>query len=297
MPYENLIRSALRMSWHHTPEEVTKVPGGVMSVTWAVGTAGGDFVARLVSPADRGYLEAGLVAAEHLRSHGVDAGEPVRTLAGALTEETGIGVLALLRVPAGRALNGADPLDQQWWGDRLGAAHRALDGFHHPGLLRWPWLRADLGHLGVEPWVRPAVADAIAVTTRLTVTDRLTFGVLHGDPAPGGFRVDPDTGRTGLLGWGRSATGPLVYDLATAVAYAGGPDRAGDLIDGYAAAAVVSRDEIDAALPVMLRLRWAVQAEWFARRIAADDLTGVDDAADIVTGLHRARDALADCPG
>jgi homoserine kinase type II len=280
------------MSWHHSPPEVTRLAGGVMSATWAVDTAAGTFVARLVSPTERGCLEAGLAAVEHLRSRGIDAGVPVRTLAGALTADTEIGVLALLRVLPGRALQGDDPLDQQWWGDLLGAAHRALDGLHHTGPLRWPWLRPDAAHLAVQPWLRPAVAEAVAATTRLTVTDRLSFGVLHGDPAPGGFRVDPATGRTGLVGWGRTATGPLVYDLATAVAYAGGPDRAGELIDGFTAAGAVAREEIEAALPVLLRFRFAVQADWFARRLATADLTGLDDAGELLSGLHQARAAL-----
>ena len=51
----------------------------------------------------------------------------------------------------------------------------------------------------VEPWLRSAVADAVSAATRLSVTDRLTYGVLHGDPAPACFVVDAGTGRAGLL--------------------------------------------------------------------------------------------------
>ena len=92
--------------------------------------------------------------------------------------------------------------------------------------------------------------------TRLTVTDRLTYGVLHGDPAPEIFLVDPATGRAGLLDCGASGTGPLLYDVAAAVVYAGGTETSAELLDGYLAAGPVGRGRAarraagDAALPV-----------------------------------------------
>jgi homoserine kinase type II len=259
-------------------------------------------VARLVDAVARQPLEAGLAAADRLRNRGFDVGEPTRTLGGTFTAVTPAGAVGLVRRVRGSLLDGADPVDQQWWGDRLGAAHRALDGFRHPGTARWHWLQPDAAHLTVEPWLRPAVADAVLAMTRLTVADRLTYGVLHGDPAPEAFVVDGRTGRTGLLDWGPCATGPLVYDLAAAVAYAGGRDRAGDLVDAYVAAGPVGRDEVEAALPVLVRFRWAVQADWYARRLAvgagARDAgrtpahpAGVGPAGDRA-GLHAARDAL-----
>ena len=79
-------------------------------------------------------------------------------------------------------------------------------------------------HLGRGALAAAAVAGAVTATIRLTVTDRLTYGVLHGDPAPEIFVVDPATGRTGLLDCGASGTGPLIYDVAAAVVYAGGPE-------------------------------------------------------------------------
>jgi homoserine kinase type II len=96
--------------------------------------------------------------------------------------------------------------------------------------------------------------------------------MLHGDPAPCGFVVDPSTGRAGLLDCGGGGVGPLVYDVAAAVVYAGGLARSAELIDGYLAAGPVRRDELDAALPVLLRLRWAVQADRAARLGAAEPL-------------------------
>jgi hypothetical protein len=76
-----------------------------------------------------------------------------------------------------------------------------------------------------------------------------------------------------------------VYDVAAAVVYAGGPDQSAELLDGYLAASPVGQDELDAALPVLLRFRWAVQADWAARRLTTDG-EGARESLD------RARDAL-----
>jgi homoserine kinase type II len=284
VPDDDHVRSTLRDQWHLQPSEITPLPGELMSRGWEVTAGAGRYVCRLAEPGARQPVEAGLVAAEHLRVLGIDAGEPVRTLGGGLTAQTPAGALALLRRIPGRPLDGGDPVDQQWWGDRLGAVHRALQSFHHPGLRPWQLLDPGAAHLAAEPWLRGAVADAVSAATRLTVTDRLTYGMLHGDPAPGGFVVDPRTGRAGLLDCGGGGVGPLVYDVAAAVVYAGGPAGATELIDGYLAAGPVRRDELDAALPVLLRLRWAVRADRAARRGAAEPLREARQALEAAAG-------------
>ncbi|GIF21114.1 homoserine kinase type II [Actinoplanes tereljensis] len=266
MPDDDLVLSTLRDQWHLQPSEIVALPDELLSRGWEVSAGPERYVCRLSEPGARQPVEAGLIAAEHLRVRNIAAGEPVRTLGGQLTAQTPAGALALLRRVPGRPLDGGDPIDQQWWGDRLGVVHRALQHFHHPGLRPWQPLDPGAAHLTAEPWLRGAVADAVGAATRLTVTDRLTYGVLHGDPAPGNFVVDPGTGRAGLLDCGASGVGPLVYDVAAAVGYTGGPDQATDLIDGYLAAGPVRRDELEAALPVLARLRWAVRADRAARR-------------------------------
>lgn len=290
VPHDDLLRSTLRDQWHLVPGEITALPGGTLSCGWDV-TAGGErFIARLTEPGARRPIEAGLAAAEHLRAAGVEAGEPVRTLSGALTADTPRGALALLRRAPGRTLDGRDPVDQQFWGDRLGTVHRTLQSFHHPGLGHWNHLDAGAAHLGLEPWLRPAVSEALTAATRLTVTDRLTYGVLHGDPAPQLFLIDPATGRAGLLDCGTGGTGPLLYDVAAAVLYAGGEGTSAELLDGYLAAAPLTGDELHAGLPVMLRLRWAVHADRAARRVAGG---WCDDGRE---ALRRAREALMHPP-
>jgi len=284
VPDAELLRSTLRDEWHLVPSEVTSLDDSLLSRGWEVAAGSDRYVVRLSEPDARLPVEAGLVAAEHLRGREIAVGEPVRTLSGGLTVQTQAGPFAVLRRVPGRRLDGGDPVDQQWWGDRLGAVHVALQGFHHPGLRSWRPLDPAAAHLDAEPWLRTAVTDASAAAKRLTVTDRLTYGVLHGDPAPGGFVVDPSTGRAGLLDCGASGVGPLAYDVAAAVVYAGGTPRAEELIDGYLAAGPVGADELHAVLPVLVRLRYAVQADRAARRGSAD-------------ALHRAREALESMSG
>ncbi|WP_432564467.1 hypothetical protein [Kineococcus sp. SYSU DK003] len=48
--------------------------------------------------------------------------------------------------------------------------------------------------------------------------------------------------------------------------------------------------EIATGVDVLLRVRWAVQADYFARRLVNDDRTGINDPAENFTGLHDARD-------
>jgi Ser/Thr protein kinase RdoA (MazF antagonist) len=278
------LRSVLRDQWHLTATRIEPRPGSLLSRVWDVDVGEHRYVCRLAGADGRAGLEAALAAAQPAGEAGVEVGRPVRTLNGRRTAVVEAGVLAVSdRVP-GRPLAGGDPVDQQFWGDRLGALHRVLHTFHHPGLRSFQTLDPYGPHLALEPWLRPAVVDAISATIRLTVTDRLTYGVLHGDPAPGDFVVDPGTGRAGLLDCGIGRTGPLVYDVAAAVAYAGGPDHAAELLDGYLAAGPVPADELHAALPVLLRFRWAVQADRAARE---------EDRA----ALAEARAALESMPG
>jgi homoserine kinase type II len=288
---EDQIRAALRTRWHLPPEECVPLSTSERAATWLVTSGAEQYVAKLVTVANRDQVQVSLAVAEHLDRIGFAVGGPVWSVDGLLAVPLpdDAGDLALLRYVPGRPLDGGSPVDQLWWGDLLGAVHRGLAGFSHPRLIRLRPLNPDLPHLGLEPWLRPAVAAATAGLVRLTVTDQLTYGVVHGDPRPGSFRLDPGTGRTGLVGWDSVAIGLLMFDVANAVAYAGGPDRATELLDGYRAAGPLPPGEIDAALPVVLRCRWARRADGFARRITERP----QDAERAWIGLHEARDALA----
>jgi homoserine kinase type II len=174
----------------------------------------------------------------------------------------------------------------------LARVHRILAGATVAGAHRFHWIDTRAPHLAVRPWVRPAVSGAVAAFDRLDPAS-LTWGLLHADPAPEAFRCDPTTGRCGLIDWPAALTGPLMYDVASAVMYVGGPRRAATLLSAYLRDGVLTRAEVDRTLPVMLRLRWAVQAYYFAGRIATRDLTGIDDPAENEKGLEDARRWLA----
>jgi homoserine kinase type II len=143
----------------------------------------------------------------------------------------------------------------------------------------------------VEPWIRPAVIDALAAWEAIPPAS-LSWAPLHTDPAPEAFRLDRRSGTCGLIDWDFGVVGPLLYDLASAEMYVGGPTRSEPLISAYLATGVLGRDEVVRGLPALARLRWAVQADYFAMRIATDDLTGIDDRAENQGGLADARRAL-----
>jgi homoserine kinase type II len=197
--------------------------------------------------------------------------------------------MAVLRPAPGRTLLGTDPIDQQFWGDMLGSIHRALGGYGHRGLVRQRPLDTDAAHLDLEPWLRPTVTEAAAALVRLTVTDQLSYGVVHGDPQPGAFRIDRETGRMSLVGWGWTGTGLLLDDVADAVGYIGGIADAAEFLDGYLASGPLHPGELEAGLAVVLRCRWARRADRYARRLFAG--TSADPQADR-DGLARARHAL-----
>jgi len=162
-----------------------------------------------------------------------------------------------------------------------------------PGAQRFHWVDPAASHLGLRPWVRPAVSAAVEALTALeNGQPSWPRGLLHADPAPGAFRHDAATGQCGIIDWSSAHDGPLLYDLASAVMYLGGPGRAAAMTDAYLSAGPLTAREIDDGLPVMIRFRWAVQADYFARRIAANDLTGIAGPEENEKGLEDARRAL-----
>ncbi|WP_432829532.1 phosphotransferase enzyme family protein [Dactylosporangium sp. CA-092794] len=275
-PAAEQVHTTLRRSWQCTPGPCVALGRGA----WQVEIDGGQFVIKWVAAPGRSRFEAGLQAAQHVDAAGMGAGAPVRAADGALTVVEGDGVVALLRLVPGRPLRADDPLDRQWWGDTLGAVHRALRRFAHPALGGFDpaVVRREGPHLGLEPWLRPAVLDTAAAVRRIMVTDQLTYGVLHGDPRAANFRLDPSTGKVGLVGWAVAGTGPLLSDLAAAVLAAGGPAPAGGLVDAYLRASVVPPDECDAVLPALLCLHTALAAARAAGRIYDDGGTPRDHA-------------------
>jgi len=258
------------------------------STTWLVTTGAGDWVAKAVPAAAAAQFDAGLVAAARLDAAGAPAGPPLPTTAGAFSVALAGSRLALLRFTDGRELDPTRSDERRAWGATLGRAHRILRAGAPPrGAQGWHWVDADAPHLAVEPWVRPAVRAAVAELDDVQRRVPLTGGVLHADPAPEAFLVDTH-GRVALIDWSGVTVGPLLYDVASARLYAGDEAAFAAVRDGYLAGAPIEVEEM-AALPTFLRFRWAVQADYFARRIRDHDLTGIDDASGNAEGLADAR--------
>ena len=296
---EEHIRSVLRTVWHVTADECAPL-AGMPDSWWSVTIGTERHVVRTAPESRRSRLLAALTVTEALGGAGVAVGRPVRTADGALTATTPTGDIALLAGVIGRPLDATNPLDQLWWGDLLGRAHRAL--LPHQRLVseRLVMPQVNAPHLGVADWLRPTLGDVVQAVSRLMVTDQLTYGILHGEPGPDAFRLDVRTGATGLTGWGPPVLGPLVYDVAVAVRHAGGPDAAEELLDGYASAGPVDPDELAVALPVLLRLHWALVADAHARALAGATATVPLPRASAMAvaarrdALEEARSALAD---
>jgi homoserine kinase type II len=288
---EPMLASWLRKHWNLADVRIAVHNGGMGSATWFISRDPDRWVAKLVSPAAGSSFTGGLGIARSLEAGGIPAGAPVPAANGQLAVNVGEGWLALLTWVPGHPLTGDDAAERELLGRTLARVHRALAGHATDGAQRFHWVDPDAGHLSFRPWLRPAISAALE---ELDAADpaSMSWGLLHADPAPGAFRLDPVSGQCGVIDWSYYVYGPLLYDLASAVMYVGGPDHAGELIHAYLCECVLDHAEVRDALAPMLRFRWAVQANYFAWRIAENDLTGISGPGDNEQGLEDARRSL-----
>lgn len=269
--------------WGLTGAVVRPHHGGMNSATWFVGHGGSRYVAKAAG----GWFPGGIAVADALARRGFASGAPVRTVDGRLTVRVDTDGrptdtvdkderLALLRF-----VDGAPADDQAVIGATLAEVHRLLRDVTVDGEVRMDWVDPDAPHLGLRPWLRDAVAGAVR---DLATAGPLTEGLLHADPAPEAFIGG------GLIDWGVAMRGPLLYDVASALMYLGEDGDA--FLAAYRAAGLVPDAELRAALPVLQRFRYAVQADYFAKRLAAGDLTGIAGPEENEQGLEDARRAL-----
>jgi homoserine kinase type II len=285
------LRSCLVDHWGVAGATVEVHNGGMNSATWFV-TAGGErWVAKAVARGSRRSFVGGLTLAGHVEAAGVPAGPAVPTRQGNVVVDIGGVPLALLRWVEGEELSGTTTSDQRLIGRTLGRVHEALRDVLMAPVDRFHWVDAQAAHLAVRSWVQPSVAAAVAAYEAVGPSF-FSWGLLHCDPAPEAFRLDQVTGVCGLIDWSAAVSGPLLYDLASAVMYVGGADQADCLIETYLESRTVTRAEVEHGLLTMLRFRWAVQADYFARRLATGDLTGITSSADNEKGLEDARQWL-----
>jgi Ser/Thr protein kinase RdoA (MazF antagonist) len=288
---EESARRCLAEEWGLPRAALTRLDGGMGSRTWIVDDAGRRWVLKAVAPGLGEQLAGGLAVARRLDAAGVPAGAPEPTGSGELTCTLSGCRLGLLAWVPGDPLTGQDEGQRRLIGATLSQVHQALSGLAVPATQRFHWVDPAAPHLSLRPWLRPAVAAAVADLEHQGPRT-WTAGLLHADPAPGAFRLDPATGRCGIIDWSTALHGPLLYDLASAVMYLGGPDRAAEMTGAYLASGALSRAEAEDGLAPMLRFRWAVQADYFARRVTANDLTGIAGPQENEKGLEDARRAL-----
>ena len=286
---EARVRELLRDHWALDPERVVPLGGGMNSETWDVRTPSGRWVVKSVVRRDTRGFEAGLHAALALEAGGVPAGAPRPTTAGRLAVRLPDETVALLSWVDGRELEG-DGVDVRLIGTTLGRAHELLAATTIPDAPSFDWIDVLAEHLAVEPWVRPSVAAVLDewAARRPAAT---TWSFIHGDPAPAAFIAVADGGGCGIIDWAGGMFGPCLYDLASAAMYLG-PEATPELVDAYQQHGPASAPEIAATLPTLLRLRFAVQADYFARRLHENDLTGIADRAGNQKGLDDARRLL-----
>ena len=281
--------AALVTQWSIREPHVQAHDGGMNSRTWLVRDGSTRWIAKVV-PMSQAAFPAGLAVTRLVEAAGVPAGAPRRTIDGRDVVRVGDHFLCLLRFVDGTPLLGATAADRQLIGNTLARVHEALADVRVADETGLDWIDVTAPHLDVGDWIRPSVSEAVRAIERLP-GPLLTLGLLHSDPAPEAFRVD-EQGICGLIDWDRALRGPLLYDLASAVMYVGGPSRGGDLVDAYLGAGRMQRVEVDRGLLPMLRFRWAVQADYFARRIAEVDLTGISGHEENWKGLEDARRGL-----
>ena len=273
--------------WGMHAADVRPLGGGINSETWLVEHQGSTYVAKRVSSHSIADLVAGCEVAAGLAEAGYATGPPVPTADGRLVliEHA----MALLEFVPGRELEGETDEEQHWMATTLVGVHRA--GGPAPGpspaTFMTEWLGLEVRGVEAHPWLVQVVEAVRAETDPLNVT----WSVLHTDPAPEAFLHDDSTGVTGLVDWTGARPGPVLYDVASAVMYLGGPEHAQPFLGTYATDGPLQEHEMQ-HLDAFRRFREAIQGTYFARRLATNDLTGGIDHADNEKGLNDARRRL-----
>jgi Ser/Thr protein kinase RdoA (MazF antagonist) len=283
------LRALLLQHWEIDADEVDVLEGGMNSRTWRVAARGERWVLKIVAPQSSRGFRSGLHAAAVLDAAGVPAGAPVLGRDHRTSVDMARGTAALLAWVEGEPLS-TSPGTVGQIGRVLAHAHSILREVAIPDAPPFDWIDTDAPHLAVEPWVRSAVSTAVGDWDAIR-DDVPSWCFLHGDPAPEVFRYDRATSTCGIIDWASGVHGPLLYDLASAAMYVG-DDHAPTLVNAYADQGEVSRSEIEIGLPVLQRYRYAVQADYFARRVYDGDLTGVIGPEENQKGLDDARSML-----
>lgn len=277
----------LTSHWGMEAAQVRPLGGGMNSETWLVEHQGSTYVAKSVSPTAVADLVAGGEVATTLAEAGFVTGHPVPTRDGRLVLAEP--ALALLEHVPGRELDGETDEEQEWIASTLAGVHSAGAPAIGPRTATFAadWLSGQMPGVETHPWLMAAIESVRDETDPLI----LTWSVLHTDPAPEAFIHDDTTSVTGLIDWAGARRGPVLYDVASAVMYLGGPQKASAFLTTYRSRGPLTTDEMQ-HLDAFRRFREVVQGAYFAVRLATNDLTGGVDQAENEKGFDDARRRL-----
>ena len=273
--------------WGLEAARVRPLGGGMNSETWLVEHQGSTYVAKSVSSKAAADLAAGGKVATALAEAGFVTGPPVPTRDGQMVLSDP--ALALLEHVPGRELDGETDEEQEWIATTLAGVHAASNPASGPSTATFAldWLTPQMPGVEAHPWLMAAIEAVVAETDPLTVT----WSMLHTDPLPGAFIHNDKTGVTGLIDWAGARRGPVLYDVASAVMYLGGPAQASAFLSTYQSRGPLPAQEMR-YLDAFRRFREAVQGTYFAGRLASNDLSGGIDQAENDKGLNDARRRL-----
>ncbi|MDX6263451.1 MAG: hypothetical protein QOH84_5139 [Kribbellaceae bacterium] len=270
------LTDVLAQRWNLTADRLETLGGGMNSQTWLIVSNGVRYVAKSV-PGKDSVFEPGLELAARLARGGLITGAPMPSRDGRLVGRWGDRQLAVLEYVGGIPLV-ATPEDQQAVGTTLARVHQ-ISQAPVGDLEKWFELITDFdAYLDLEPWIRPAVEGALDGVRGL---GDLTWAGLHGDPATEAFLRQSD-GEIALIDWGSFMTAPLLYDVASAVMYVGTDEH---IVPAYLAVRPELAMELNTGLPAFWRFRQAVQASYFAWRVATNVQTGLTTDGGNQTGL------------
>jgi Ser/Thr protein kinase RdoA (MazF antagonist) len=270
------VAEVLREHWDLKPGRLEVLTGGMNSAAWLASAGEWRVVVKAVGSGDTAF-EPGLELAARLDDAGICTGRPRASKHGCLVERVDGRQVAVLEYVDGVEL---EPADQVAIGDLLGRVHSAA-AIEAGEVTEWlKFLLPFEDCLDLEPWIRPAVEGAVAEAVAL---GSVSWAWLHGDPAAEAFRRQGD-GEVALIDWGGAMRGPVLYDVASAVMYNGDP-----VVPAYLRRRPDLTYELERGLPIFLRVRYAVQAGYFAWRISNNVLTGISGPAENLKGLADAR--------
>jgi Ser/Thr protein kinase RdoA (MazF antagonist) len=280
-PRRDVVKRLIAREWALDASQLDNIYLGINSFTWVLADTRSRFVVKWVFPMGPypDQFVAGLELADKLDGRRIRTGPPVRTRHGEHAIRLRGGWLALLRFEDGRPLDLRNGSDVEAWGRTLASCHTGLAEWSGPTPRDpWPWslLHVEDDLHDQYPWLRATIAPVIARAEQWVDAHPRTMHWLHGDPNPQEFLRGRPSQPLAVLDWGGCVWGPPMYDLGCAMFFAGGATpRFQRFLRAYSEVITLQEYEME-GIPVFWRLRWAMQALHFARRISHGIALGGD---------------------